>query len=238
MTQGRLLASGCSYTDYCWSTWADILGWEFAEYQQVGIGGSDNASIARSIVSNARKGDVVVVMWSGFDRWSFYSEKSLAMPKDSDNHWTHLGAVVHNKQFFVNYYHKVERFQTTMDYIQLMDLHSKVNGYTAYHFSAFPFLLGGIEKNIDPRIVNIYNRYNIDNNYLTEVSLDEYRLKNYDIPTSHKYNTKDTHPTPLCHYEYMKEYIAPKLGISLTLNKKISIIEEQHNLINHGITIR
>jgi hypothetical protein len=239
MKPNRLLASGCSYTDYCWSTWADIIGTEFAEYRQTGMGGADNATIARSIVSNACPGDIVVVMWSSYDRWSFYSEKDYPMPKDSNNHWRHLGAAsILDKHFFVNYYHKVERFQTTMDYVQLVDLHSQVNGYTAYHFSAFPFFLGETEKNVDPRIVEIYNRYNIKNNYLTEISLYEYRLKNYNILTSHKYTTGDTHPTPLCHYEYMKEYIAPKLGISLTPNKKFSIIKEQDNLINHGITIR
>ena len=233
----RLLASGCSFTDYYWTTWADIIGAEFAEYRQVGMGGADNATIARSIVSNARANDIVVIMWSSYDRWSFYVEEGHPMPKDLDNHWRHLGSLaLWDKQFYVNYYHQVERFQTTMDYIQLVDLHSKLLGYTVYHFSAFPFFLAETEKTVDPRVVEIYNRYNIKNNYLTtELSLEEFREQNYKLIIQGKDprypGSSDRHPTPLCHWDYAEQIIAPKLDIYLTQDRKSSIIKEQQNLL-------
>ena len=221
----RLLASGCSFTDYYWTTWADVIGPEFQNYVQIGQGGCDNAFVARSIVNNAKPGDTVVVMWTSYDRWSFYLNKVHPLPKNPDNHWRHLGSLTHwDKGFFVKYYHKVERFQTTMDYVQLVDLHSKVMGYTVYHFSAFPFFLAETEKIVDPRIVEIYNRYDVANNYLiSALSLQEFKDQNYNLII----NGNDTHPTPLCHWDYAEQIIAPKLNISLTQARKSSIIQEQ-----------
>jgi len=225
----RLLASGCSYTDYSWSTWANIIGPEYSEYKQVGQGGCDNAFIARSIVNNARPDDVVVIMWSSYDRWSFYSDTVDPLPKDSNNHWRHIGSLaLWDKHFYVNYYHRVERFQTTMDYVQLVDLHSRANGYTAYHFSAFPFFLAETEKTVDPKMIEIYNKYNINNNYLTcKVSLQEFRDQYHNILI----NGNDPHPTPLCHWDYAEQIITPKLGITLTQQRKSSIIKEQQDLL-------
>ena len=221
----RLLASGCSYTDYYWTTWADVLGPEFAEYKNLGQGGCDNAFVARSIIDNARPGDQVVAMWTSYDRWSLYSDQVTPLPKNPNNHWQHIGSIaLWDKALFVKYYHRVERFQTTMDYIQLLDLHSKSVGYEIFHFSAFPFFIAETEKNVDSAIVDIYNKYNIKNNYLTsEISLQEFRDQNYNVLV----NVNDPHPTPLCHWDYAEQIIAPKLNISLTQSRKTSIIQEQ-----------
>jgi len=225
----RLLASGCSYTDYSWTTWADVIGAEFNEYRQVGQGGCDNAFIARSVVTHARPDDVVVVMWSSYDRWSFYTDQLQPVPKDDNNHWNFIGSLARwDKQFYVKYYHRVERFQTTMDYVQLVDLHSRALGYTVYHFSAFPFFLAETEKNVDPRLIEIYNKYSINNNYLTcKVSLQEFRDQHHNILI----NGYDPHPTPLCHWDYAEQIIAPRLNIKLTQERKSSIIKEQQDLL-------
>ena len=232
----RLLTSGCSFTDYCWSTWADYLDKEFTHHLNLGIVGSDNATIARSIVATAVPGDTVVILWSAFDRWSKYSNTEVQYKKGRqyDFHWHHTGSLKTDKTFMVKYYHKVERFQTTMDYVQLVDLHSQVIGYNIYHFSAFPFLMGEIEKTIDPVILNIYKKYNIANNYLDEVSMFDYMIQNnQDIYTDHQYNTGDTHPTPLTHWEYCSKIIAPKLKLTLTTTFD-EVLAEQHNLVVNG----
>jgi hypothetical protein len=229
----RLLTSGCSYTDYSWSTWADYLGKEFASYTNVGIAGNDNATIARSVVANACAGDIVVVLWSGFDRWSKYTDKEVPWYKQGkqyDFRWNHVGSVKVDKTFMVKYYHRIERFQTTMDYVQLVDLHSQVVGYTAYHFSAFPFLMGEIEKTIDPEILNIYKKYHIANNYLNEISMFDYQIQYHP----HIQYPSDLHPTPLTHWEYCNKVIAPKLNLTLTTNID-EVMAEQHELIVNGM---
>lgn len=240
---GRLLASGCSYTAYCWSTWADILGREFSSYYQAGLSGTDNATVARSIIKHAQPTDTVVVMWTSFDRWSFYKDEPWILPnKDRNNHWrhyVHMGSVTErNKDFVANYYHPVERFQTTMDYIQLIDLHSKAVGYTAYHFAAFPLFHAETVVSDDPRLEEIYKNFQINNNYLLDISLETFKQKNYNIRTNNRYTKGDTHPTPLCHWDYVENIIAPRLGIELDQNNKPRIVKEQDNLLQRGITIR
>ena len=236
----RLLASGCSYTSYCWSTWADILGREFSSYSQVGVGGCDNATVARSIVKHAQPQDTVIILWTSFDRWSFYNDDPWPMPnKDRNNHWRHQGSSsLKSKEFIVNYYHPVERFQTTMDYIQLVDLHSKSVGYSAYHFTAFPLLRAEGESMNNPLLSEIYERVQINNNHLLDISLEIFRQENYPLRTDNRYTKGDLHPTPLCHWDYVENIIAPKLGVELDQNNKSRIVKEQDNLTQRGITIR
>jgi hypothetical protein len=240
----RLLASGCSYTEGCWSTWADILGSEFDLYKNIATSGSDNATVARSIIGHVKENDTVVILWTAYDRWSFYMDQPVDTFKHKNTKWRHQGAISSEKIFFTEYYHPVERFQTTIDYILLVDLHSKINNYQAYHFSAFPLFTGEnystpeLREATDTRLATIYNRVKdkIRNNYLEEISLADYKNKNFNITTRHKYSKADDHPTPLCHWEYAEKIISPKLKVFLNQTKKYSIIEEQENLIKHGIT--
>ena len=245
LKETRLLVSGCSFTDYCWSTWADYLSPYFAQFDNVGVAASDNATIARNVIDSVRPHDNVIIMWTGFDRWSGYSESpptkpknNISVPPKNNHHWCHIGSIRANKLFLVNHYHKVERFQTTMDYINLLDSHSYKNNYTVHHFSAFPILLGEIEKDLDPRITAIYNKYSIANNHLEEPSLQEYQIQNDQyIKTKHEYHPtdySDNHPTPLTHWEYCSKIIGPKIGIDLGSNVPEYVLEEQHDLIvNH-----
>jgi hypothetical protein len=232
----KLITAGCSFTRHCWTTWADILGIHFSSHVNVGQGGSDNASNVRRIIDVVEPGDIVVMLWTGFDRWSFYSNEEVQLPGVANNHWKHTGSLCNtNKEFFVNYYHKIERFQTTMDYSLLLDQHSKFNNYQVYNFSAFPFMLGECEKKIDPEILKIYNKYNIPNDYRLEESMEEYMLNNNQRQVvSHCYTKNDSHPLPITHWEYVEKYIAPKLDITLNFELKEKLAIEQYNITQFG----
>jgi hypothetical protein len=215
----RLLTSGCSCTDYCWSTWADFLGLEFNEFLNVGQAGSDNANIARNVIDHARPKDFVVILWTGWNRQVLWNDKGCPISKDLDNHWQY-NYERWSKNWLVNFYSPVERFVNSMDYIRLVDLHSKVVGYTAYHFSTFPWMLGEIEKDPHKEFENFYKKYkDITNLFLQEQSLEEFQLQNYNIIVSNW----DTHPTPLCHLNYLNKVIAPKLKINLMQKDNIKI---------------
>lgn len=237
----RFLAAGCSYTAYHWSTWADIVGNFFDEYKNLGAGGQDNASIARSVIDNAQSGDIVVILWSGYDRWSTYSDDTHFLVPWTDvdnNHWRHHGCITTlGKEFFVNFYHKLERFRTSMDYVQLVDLHSQQNNYQVYNFAAFPWFLGEIEKDVDQRLVDIFSKYNISNNYLLDKSMEEFMLEtNQKISVRHKHapTGRDTHPLPIVQYQFVEQFIAPKIKLTLTDDLYSSIIKENQNIVLHG----
>lgn len=77
----RFFAFGCSYTNYFWPTWADIIGQDIPIYQNWGKMSSGNHYIFNSIVeANARynfnKDDLVIVMWTFKEREDRYSRGS------------------------------------------------------------------------------------------------------------------------------------------------------------------
>ncbi len=70
----RFFAFGCSFTDYHWPTWADIIGGEFPDqYFNFGNTGSSNDFIFRSIIEanqihNFQPNDLIIVQWTEFLR--------------------------------------------------------------------------------------------------------------------------------------------------------------------------
>lgn len=75
----RFFAFGCSFTGYCWPTWADILSKEMpnAEFYNCGKSGAGNLFISiRALEANLKfnfnKDDLVIVMWSTFCREDRY----------------------------------------------------------------------------------------------------------------------------------------------------------------------
>ena len=65
----RFFSFGCSFTNYIWPTWADIIGNDFDFYQNWGAAGSGNHFIFNSIIEadaryNFNENDLVIVMWS------------------------------------------------------------------------------------------------------------------------------------------------------------------------------
>lgn len=73
----RLFTFGCSFTQYHWPTWADILGQETQEFQNWGQKGAGNDFILNRLMechqrNTIDKNDLVVVMWSGHTREDHY----------------------------------------------------------------------------------------------------------------------------------------------------------------------
>ena len=238
MTTSRLFANGCSFTDYCWPTWADYLGLLFDNYENVGQAGSDNACMIRRQYNKVKEGDTVVLLWSGWNRHVKWNKAGMPTPKNINNHWQY-NYERWDKNWLVNFYDPMERFVSSMDNIQAIDYQSKVIGFTAYHFSAFPWMLGEIEKYLQEKQQDVYNSYEIYNNYLMEQNLEDFREINFNLSSSTKYNTNDLHPTPLCHFYYMKDFILPKikeLNISELHSKlekmEIAAIKHQEHVLN------
>lgn len=74
----KLITFGCSFTDYAWPTWADIMALDLdCEYENWAIGGGGNQQIARRILYKDQQfgwqpDDCVMVQWSSItreDRW-------------------------------------------------------------------------------------------------------------------------------------------------------------------------
>ena len=76
---GRLFAFGCSFTNYRWPTWADILGQQYAEFQNWGQAGAGNHYIFNAVQECDQRhrwqpDDTVVVCWTNIMRDDRYFE--------------------------------------------------------------------------------------------------------------------------------------------------------------------
>jgi len=73
----RLITFGCSFTDYSWPTWSDIIAEDLGcEYENWAMGGGGNQQIARRALYRMSRGfdyeDTVMIQWTSVnreDRW-------------------------------------------------------------------------------------------------------------------------------------------------------------------------
>jgi hypothetical protein len=73
-----MFAFGCSFTEYGWPTWADILGQSFDYYENWGVAGGGNYLISSRVlechhVNKFTKDDTVLVMYTSIPRIDFYT---------------------------------------------------------------------------------------------------------------------------------------------------------------------
>ena len=69
----RLFAFGCSFTNYKYWTWANILGSQYDEFENWGQAGAGNTFIFHSIMEADQRhrfgpGDTVIVCWTDIMR--------------------------------------------------------------------------------------------------------------------------------------------------------------------------
>lgn len=73
----RIFAFGCSYTNYLWDTWADILKKDLekthVKFYNYGVPGSSNEGIARrvqeaNLIHYYNDRDAILIVWSGWGR--------------------------------------------------------------------------------------------------------------------------------------------------------------------------
>jgi hypothetical protein len=75
----RFFSFGCSFTQYIWPTWADIIGRQFDHFENWGRPGSGNYFIFNSliecnVVNNITSNDVVGIVWSMVGRYDTYKD--------------------------------------------------------------------------------------------------------------------------------------------------------------------
>ena len=74
----RFFAFGCSFTDYRWPTWADIIGNQIDLYYNFGGAAHSNSLIARSVIRanllhNFTENDLIIIQWTDILRDEYYT---------------------------------------------------------------------------------------------------------------------------------------------------------------------
>lgn len=237
MFERRLVTSGCSCTEHSWPTWAKYLGLHFHDHINVAVSGADNATIARNVIAEARPGDVVVILWSSFNRFNtFEKDRTQRTDRPGDKNivwysgmnvnkdqttveeiksggWHHSGSLYHDRPFITYMYHSIERFRTTLDYVKMVEMHSIIKGYNVWNFSMTDWFLGGIEKNPDPRLLAMHERSDLNHFYLKS---NLQKVRQDVLPITVKLpRGNDSHPTPWVHWKWLIDHVAPEMGIEL-----------------------
>jgi hypothetical protein len=152
--------------------------------------------------------------------------------------WMHEGTiwgkVEQNKSFIKNFYHPIERFRHTLDYVKMVEMHSQLVGYKVWNFSMTKWFQGECELEIDPRLQEMHRRMNFRHFYIDNNLID---LKDKTLPltVSHKYSDSDDHPTPMMNWIWLRDYIAPEIRIMLDLSIEDQVKLDQDRVLKGDV---
>lgn len=206
----RFFAFGCSLTNYCWPTWADIISQETPEFYNYGKSGGGNLFIANSIVEanlrhNFNSDDLVIVMWSSVSREDRYK----------NGNWETAGNIYTQGVIDMDFVNKWsdERFYLIRDLaliektrVYLENITSDTDMFKMTDFEEIKItdnikenklkdvleLYSGTIKSVKPSIVEVvYNG-----------TWPQTPIKGW----GGKGQTADYHPTPLGHLKYLETF--------------------------------
>ena len=99
----RIFTFGCSFTNYLWSTWANILGYEFreAEFYNFGKSGAGNQYIFNTLMQadaayDFTHEDLIIVQWTNVsreDRYFHAGAEILNSTETSHGAWSTPGNI-------------------------------------------------------------------------------------------------------------------------------------------------
>lgn len=207
----RFFVFGCSFTDYIWPTWADLLAKEMpnAEYYNFGRCGGGNLMIAsRLSEANQRykfnKDDLIIPLWTTFAREDRYLTKHGG--------WWGVGNIFSQGELSDEY---VKKYADMHGYllrdISIIDL--SINFLNSLESSAVSLLSVPLDFQQEPNdafVNNVLSLYsNIVNNHLP--SMIDLEL-NGEWENGHEYYQdghngimKDYHPNPVRYFNYLKK---------------------------------
>lgn len=215
----RIFAFGCSFTNYWWPTWADILAHDSGcKFYNFGVMGTGNVSIFSRLVQADNKYkfsplDKIYILWSGWHR----HDKIL-----DDGNWHQTGSVHvwHTKKWIK------ENWNITNDimknYVAIISANKMFDIEWQGHMSPIQ-----VEDEH-----NLFD-YDIPN-------------KNCVFEKTEKYkNLKDHHPTINNHIDFLENTIGYKLKTEtktffIDIDRKIKNIPVNEHLVDdpHNSTVR
>jgi len=208
----RLFVFGCSFTQYAWPTWADLLAkeMEHAEYYNFGRSGAGNLFISNRITQangkfNFCDTDLVIVMWSG----AFREDRYI------DDRWVTAGNIytqthAYDKNFVKNYTDPEGFVIRDMSLIELTRSYLSNLPCTAIHTSMTELTGEGTHSTTDQDQKTISFEQKINEIYkttldgmLTSVNEIITSTKNWQWKDKHGDPDYESHPTPMDHCKYL-----------------------------------
>jgi hypothetical protein len=226
----RLFTFGCSFTQWPWPTWADIIAYDLdIEFQNWGIPGIGNVGIhSRMIECDIRNSftdeDILMVVWSSWTR----EDRSDIKKSTFGLGWTALGDVFnsYDKNFIDNHWSLendlVKNSVAMISTSKMFEKNLKFQGHI-----------------IEPMILDYYNdQINFNEREKTIAKFYEPYIINQGVFQENRKHscrytkTNDSHPDILSHMDYVQEFICPVLNRTLS-NRTIEHFTRMHNELLH-----
>lgn len=219
----RCFAFGCSYTDYTWPTFADLVGCNFGEFYNFGRSGSDNTYALNRLIDTHSifglnpKTDFVIFGVTGFGRYTYW-DRQIDWYAEGDLDFISKSNFEPVEQ---------SKFYVKEKYSPIYAAYKSINAIKMFKY----FLQGiGIPHVIYPALDNaefcVKHIYQHDRKpfipviteqvekvselYDIKISIDEFMIENNEFHTKtyfRKEDRYDTHPTTDIHYRYMKRFM-------------------------------
>ena len=197
----RLFTFGCSFTNYGWPTWADILSYQFDQYENWGkVGGGNHFIFYRLIEAiernNISKDDTVAIMWSSIGRedrfikgkWELYGSvyNSKFTQDYIDNHTDPTGYYLTNTALIQAAKKILDGINCNYYFLSMAPLSMVDDSYLGLSFS--------LKKSIEEKCQSLYNEsLELIKPSVYEVIFnnDWHSLDHIIIPSAQKNSLKD-----------------------------------------------
>lgn len=227
----RFFAFGCSFTNFHWPSWANIIGQEIPEFYNYGQQASGNTLIFhRLIEANIRhqfdKDDLVMIMWTTpmredrfIDRWYLLRHPNKFILDFNGNEFS--------QTFFKNYVSEQGRLLSDLTFINSASHMLEKMKCDFYFLSMVPFDITGIKlkKSLLSDMRDTFF-WDTEDKVITEFFKDTLSLIKPDIYTltlnsqwkkscRAKWNSviwDDYHPDPKTHLKYLYD-LFPELNL-------------------------
>jgi len=125
----RLFTFGCSFTEYAWPSWADLLSANYEHYENWGYRGLGNRAIAERIAechvkNKFTQDDTVIVQWSSHLRHDWFNLTHF--PDNRNPGWKTAGSIfspmnsmVFTKDWVEKFFHEYAYIMHTLNNIKL-----------------------------------------------------------------------------------------------------------------------
>lgn len=175
----RLFTFGCSFTEYAWPTWADLLSTNFDYYENWGYRGLGNRGIAERVAechatNHFTKDDTIIVQWSSHLRHDWYHIHTL--PSNRAPGWKTSGSIfsmpnreLFNENWINTFFYEPAYIMHTLNNIIMTQGLLKSTGASWYMTGIGDIRNLGTDINIKPiygeslRPKTTHNRFEIEN---------------------------------------------------------------------------
>lgn len=217
----RLFTFGCSFTNYRWSTWADILGVHYDEYQNWGQSGAGNHYIFNSVMEADQRhcfgpNDTVIVCWTSVNREDRYTDR-----------WQTLGNIYYTDIYTKEYKQTITNrgcFIRDAAFIKATKLLLETRQVVDWKFLSIHSMKAAQDLwKSDPSDSEVYDLYS----NVLECIGPSFRETLFP---EHWPNREDPHPTPAEHLLYLDKVMP---GYVTDLNIRATIAQESANLVKN-----